>query len=485
MNAIYVRVSTDEQARTGYSLHDQLASCRSRLISLGMTDIQEYIDDGYSGEFLERPALDRLRDDLRAKRIQVVIAYDPDRLSRNLTNQLLLSDDIEQSGAQLLFVTGDYDASPEGRLFFSMKGAIAAYEKAKIRERTTRGRRSKALSGKVVINNKPYGFNWDTENSTYTINEEEAKIVHLIYDLCLNNNWGAPKITAELYARGICNRKGKPFNSVYIYRILKKELYCGTAYSLQLSTQKISQYKIKVTNMPKENWIPIPIPSIETIDRWKQVQKVIEQNGKLSKRNTKRDYLLRGILKCGICGMGMVASHVAPTGKIHHYYRCVTKSSPQYSLNVKCPNRYIPVDALEESVWEAFVSIASTNAHLIDFLREKHLPSDHSDEIAKLSKERDNFLQKRSKLLKWYRTNIIDCATAESELQIIDKELFTFNTTLTALQKTQEKIREITVVSPEQILNANAVDKKRQILLHSAIEVHVKRISKTSEFWFQ
>ena len=73
MNAIYVHVSTDEQAKTGFSLQDQLFSCRKRLLSLGLTNIQEYMDDDYSGEFLDRLALDRLQEDLRAKIIKVVV----------------------------------------------------------------------------------------------------------------------------------------------------------------------------------------------------------------------------------------------------------------------------------------------------------------------------------------------------------------------------------------------------------------------------
>jgi site-specific DNA recombinase len=486
MNAIYVRVSTDEQAHSGYSLQDQISSCRSRLLSLGLTDIQEYIDDGYSGEFLERPALDRLRDDLRAKLIKTVIVYDPDRLSRNLTNQLLLSDDIEKANAQLMFVTGDYDASPEGRLFFSMKGAISAYEKAKIGERTARGRRAKARSGKVVMNNKPYGFDWDAQNSTYIINEEEAKVIHLVYDLCLKHNWGAPRITEELYERGIRNREGKQFNNVHIYRIMTKELYCGTAYASQISTKKIGQYKIQVTNIPPEDWISISIPAIETRERWQQVQKVMEQNGRLSKRNAKRNYLLRGIVKCGICGMGMVANKIKATGNIHHYYRCVTKSSPHYRLHTtKCLNRYIPVDLLEESVWEAFVAIASGDAALSDFLRTEKVPEDHMEEIAKLAKKQDEAIKLKADIMKWRRTNLIDSDTAESELQSVNKELYSINTQLAILQKSQDKLKQITILSPEEILNANTAEKKRQVLLQSNIEVHVTRIGKTPEFWFQ
>lgn len=223
MNVLYVRVSTEDQVRKGYSLDDQINACRSHLLALGYTTIEEYIDDGYSGEFLERPALERLRNDLQKGMIKTIAIYDPDRLSRNLTNQLIIADEIEKAGARITFVTGDYDCSPEGRLFFSMKGAVSAYEKAKIRERTSRGRRAKATKGKIVLNSRPFGYDWDAENSMYLINEKEAKTIHLIYDLCINYGYGARVIALELVRRGIMGINNRPLSVCTVSRILKNE----------------------------------------------------------------------------------------------------------------------------------------------------------------------------------------------------------------------------------------------------------------------
>ena len=481
MNAIYVRVSTDEQAKTGFSLQDQLSSCRNRLLSLGFTNIQEYMDDGYSGEFLDRPALDRLREDLRAKIIKVVIVYDPDRLSRNLTNQLLLADDIEKAQAQLMFVTGDYDASPEGRLFFSIRGAISAFEKEKIRERSLRGKRTKAKSGKIVLNNNPYGFDWDAENSTYIINDRQAEVVRLIYSLSLNNYWGSPKIATELADRGILNHDNRPFNPMHVHRILKKELYCGTAYSQKVTTKKTGQYTVQKADRPPEDWIAIPVPAIVTRQQWEQVQNIIAQNATLSSRNTKREYLLKGLLRCGVCGMGLVASHLKSSGNTRYYYRCVIKSSPQYrSMEVKCSNRYIPVEALEERIWAMFVDLSSGDSDINDYLQGMDIP-DHSAQIEKLAKKQKELVAERIEIMKWYRAKIIDPVTAESELQKATKEIDMISGTIDNLTASQKQIKKMPTLSMDNILNAKTCKQKSDLLLRSGFEFSIKRTGKDVE----
>jgi len=479
--AIYVRVSTDEQAKTGYSLQEQIATCHDRLLSLGLTNIQEYIDDGYSGEFLDRPALNRLRDDLRNKIVKVVLVYDPDRLSRNLTNQLLIADDIEKAQAQLMFITGDYDASPEGRMFFSIRGAISAFEKEKIRERSQRGKKSKAKSGKIVLNNHPYGFDWDAKNSTYIINDAQADVVRLIYNMSLNNYWGSTKIAMELSDRGILNHINKPFGAMHVHRILKSELYSGTAYSHQVTTKKISQYKTVKTNRPESEWISIEIPAIVTREEWETVQQIIAQNTALSSRNTKREYLVNGLVRCGVCKRGLVSSHMKSNGNNHYYFRCITKSSPQYmDKRSECNNRYIPVELVEDAVWNLFINIANGKENIGDHLESENIP-DNLIEIQKLASKRNEIEGKQLEILKWYRTNMIKKEIADKEIQIIAKELMALNNTITSLQEAQKKIKQIPVISLDDVLKANTCEQKRKIIIQTGLKFYVSRIKKDLE----
>ncbi|MEN6567831.1 MAG: recombinase family protein [Veillonellales bacterium] len=489
MNAIYCRVSTDEQATKGYSLDDQKQSCRSHLVAMGLTDINEYIDDGYSGEYLERPALEQLRNDLQAGTIKNIAIYDPDRLSRNLTNQLIIADEIEKSGAKLTFVTGDYDASPEGRLFFSMRGAISAYEKEKIRERTSRGRRAKANRGKIVINTHPFGFSWDKDNSMYIINEREAEIVRLIYNLCIKEKMGARTLALELMSRGVIGRKGKPLSVPTVSRILRKEMYYGTHYLFKQKVHKTGQNSREIKNNPKEFWIPIEVPAIVSRETWDLAQEQIQRNKKLAKRNSKRDYLLRGILYCALCGRSMTAygrigKRKIGSGKMYYYYSCISKESNNYAINGDiCQCRRIPVDDLEEAVWDVLLKIAKGEKSLNDYLRKQARPN-YSQEIEKLHKTRAELEKKRMDITKWYSQNLIDDISAEKELQAIRKHLDAIISNLSQLNNIQEKIKQPGIL-PADILNAKTYEEKRNILIHFPYQIHAVRQGDSFAFWFK
>lgn len=152
--AKYARVSTDKQAEK-YGLPSQLEELRKRSQERSWTPVFDgekdaFIDDGYSGAELDRPALNRLRQAAREGRVDVVICYDPDRLSRKLYHQMILAEEFEKQGIKLEFITQDMGTSPEDRMFFNMRGLVAEYEREKIRERTMRGSREKARQGKVV-----------------------------------------------------------------------------------------------------------------------------------------------------------------------------------------------------------------------------------------------------------------------------------------------------------------------------------------------
>lgn len=141
MVGIYVRVSTEESAKRGYSNKDQLQDCRKKA---GTDEVIEYVDEGISGEFLDRPALTKLQKDVRKGLITKVVCLDPDRLSRKLMNQL--AEEFDRQGVELVFVNGEYTRTPEGQLFYSMRGAISEFEKAKINE--TRGDKRRSGRGR-------------------------------------------------------------------------------------------------------------------------------------------------------------------------------------------------------------------------------------------------------------------------------------------------------------------------------------------------
>ena len=161
--ALYARVSTDEQAEK-YGLSSQLTELGELAAKKSFTvpEGAEFVDDGYSGATLDRPALDRLREAVRARAFDVVLVHDPDRLSRKLAHQLLLVEELERAGVGLEYFTTPREDTPEGRLLLNVKGVVAEYEREKIRERTTRGKKQKARSKLVPTGPWPYGYRLDT-----------------------------------------------------------------------------------------------------------------------------------------------------------------------------------------------------------------------------------------------------------------------------------------------------------------------------------
>src|SRR5262245_57732958 len=186
--AIYARVSTTDQADHGFSLPTQIEACQALAQQDGSTvpDTHVFVDD-YTGTSLNRPQLTALRDLVRQRLVQAVFVYDLDRLSRKLAHQLLLSEECEQAGVALRIVTMPAGAkTPETQLLSNVRGIIAEYERAKILERTARGRRGRAQAGYVPYGRRTFGYTYvrnDDKGARYEIAPDEAVLVERIFHL--------------------------------------------------------------------------------------------------------------------------------------------------------------------------------------------------------------------------------------------------------------------------------------------------------------
>lgn len=151
--AIYGRVSTGMQVVEGHSLENQIELCMIKAIELGIhTDsVKVYREEGFSGEDIERPAMNELRQAINDHLIDRVIITHPDRLSRDLTDKLFLCREFESRDVQLIFVDTEYQNTPEGQLFFNLMSVIAQYELSLIKKRTVRGRLKAVEKDKKIM----------------------------------------------------------------------------------------------------------------------------------------------------------------------------------------------------------------------------------------------------------------------------------------------------------------------------------------------
>src|ERR687886_2454375 len=147
---LYARVSTEEQARRGYSLAQQIEALREYAAHEGYEVLKEVTDPGQSGASLERPGMDQVRDLVAAGGVSVVLAQDRDRIAREPAYHYLLRREFEEHGCKIRALNDRGDDSPEGELTDGILDQLAKFERAKIAERSRRGKQRKAQEGKIT-----------------------------------------------------------------------------------------------------------------------------------------------------------------------------------------------------------------------------------------------------------------------------------------------------------------------------------------------
>ncbi len=366
--AIYCRVSTEDQEREGTSLLSQREACEKLAQEHGY-----HVPDGfcfietYSGLSLERPKLDELRVLVRDRSIDCVIAFALDRFSRDPVHFILIQEEMERSGVDLLLVTEDVDSSDMGKLIAHIKGFAAKLEAEKIKERTMRGLKERAKAGKIPSGRRGrlYGYTYLPDQGIRCVNEDEAKWVRQVFHWFVNEGIGIDRIAFKLRDLGIPTPSGKGmWQSSEVWRTLQHRGYIGETYAF---TQTFGEPKKRLSKgsktrktglikKPKEEWIEIPNATPPIIDAvtFDMAQVQLKRNKERAGRNKKQEYLLSDHIKCQRCNRnywGFVKRIV--WGKKSHpkrYYHCpgkLKRVSP-----IQCDNHNLNADDVEELIWK-------------------------------------------------------------------------------------------------------------------------------------
>lgn len=365
MIAFYARVSLEEQVEQ-YGLASQLHALRehAKAKALVVAAEQVIVDEGYGGADLDRPGLERLRAAIRQRRITLVLVHDPDRLTRRLAHLAILQEEAEQYGCRYEFVTTPAEPTPEGRMFLSLKGVFAEYEREKIKERTLRGRKAKAREGLIVGGICPYGYDHHGkaagDRGHFTINDDQAAVVRQIFAWA-QQGASIRDIAFRLTAEGIRPKKGGRWGRSSVARILTNETYVGRAYYYRRQrtapTNPAPEHahrrnkKTCLRERPRNDWIPITVPAIITEDVFRTVQDRLRANkALLAGRPATRTYLLKGLLRCAACTRRWA-------GNPNHgarFYRCTghDRNRPD-----PCTAGMISADRIETAVWTCITEI--------------------------------------------------------------------------------------------------------------------------------
>ena len=207
---LYARVSTDEQARSGFSLAQQLEALHEYAASEGYEVLEEVQDPGQSGASLERPGMDRVRDLVAAGGVSLVLAQDRDRFSREPACTYLLRCEFAEHGAQLRALNDRGDDTPEGELTDGILDQLAKFERAKTAERGRRGKLRKARQGKIVAGHRPhYGFRYNADRDGYERDENEMRVVQRIFEMVGVEGRSIRAVRRALGAEGLPTPGGK------------------------------------------------------------------------------------------------------------------------------------------------------------------------------------------------------------------------------------------------------------------------------------
>ena len=235
--AIYARVSTEQQA-TQQTIESQVVALRERVAADGhsLDDELVFLDNGCSGSTLVRPALERLRDTAYAGGFNRLYVHSPDRLARKHAYQVVLVEELQRWGIQLVFLNQNIGETPEEQLLLQVQGMIAEYERAKIGERTRRGRRHAAQCGTVsVLGKAPFGYRYVSKHEAdggahYEVVPEAATVVRQMFDWIAHDRLSIGEVSRRLTAQGIRTAKGQAhWQSRTIWGMLKNPAYKGAA----------------------------------------------------------------------------------------------------------------------------------------------------------------------------------------------------------------------------------------------------------------
>ena len=375
--AIYARVSSDAQAQE-QTIDSQVAAIRLQVATDGalLDDKNCFLDNGVSGSTLHRPALERLRDAAYIGDFKRLYVHSPDRLARKYAYQVLIIDELQKQGIEIVFLNRAIGASPEEDLLLQMQGMFAEYERAKIMERSRRGKRHAATRGSVnVLSAAPYGYRYVSRKSgdgqaSYEINDEQAVIVRQVFEWVGRDRLSIGEVARRLRVQGAKTSTGKAlWDRTTVWGMLKNPAYKGCAAfgktrtgprRPQLRTQrghsKTSRRTGSTYNTNVLEQIVITVPAIVSDDLYTAVSTQLTENrqrGRETRRGAK--YLLQGLLECKCCGYafyGKPVSRKSAKGKVPYaYYRCIGTDAYRFGGTRVCENKQVRTDKLEEAVW--------------------------------------------------------------------------------------------------------------------------------------
>lgn len=345
--AIYTRKSTDEGLDSDFNTLDAQresaeAYIRSQQHEGWLALPQRYDDGGFTGANLDRPALQRLLSDIRDGLVSCVVVYKVDRLTRSLLDFARIMEVLDAHGVSFVSVTQQFNTTASlGRLTLNILLSFAQFERELIAERTRDKMSAARRKGKWVGGNPVLGYDVHPEGGALVVNPEEAARVRAIFALYLEYGSLQP-VVEELARRGWTLKRwttrdgklagGKAFSRPRLHQLLTNIIYTGRI-----------RHRGEIFAGEHD--------AILDTATWDQVQVRLKANAPRSSRSLRNKYgaLLKGMVRCASCDVGMVHTYTQKAGRVYRYYVCVKAHQRGWS---QCATRSVSAPELEQAVVE-------------------------------------------------------------------------------------------------------------------------------------
>jgi len=380
--AIYTRKSTEEGLEQAFNSLDAQRESAEAYISAqrheGWTYVPDKYDDGgFSGGNMDRPALARLLADISAGKVDCVVVYKVDRLSRSLLDFSRIMEVLDKHKVSFVSVTQQFNTTHSmGRLTLNILLSFAQFEREIISERTrdkiaAARRKGKWSGGKPLLG---YDVHSSPAGPKLVVNEDEARRVRAIYDLYLQHEALIPTVQ-DLARRGWRNKEwttkkanergGRPFDKCSLYALLTSRTYLG------LVTHKGTAYHGEH-------------PAIIEKAVWEKAQAVLKRNGHTAGAQVRNKHgaLLKGLIHCSCCRCSMGHSYASKAGKRYRYYVCLSAQKKGWDT---CPSKSVPAGQMERFVMEQIKCVGRDPAVLEGTLR--HMRQQNARAVAEAEAE--------------------------------------------------------------------------------------------------
>jgi site-specific DNA recombinase len=458
--AIYARVSSEQQSEAK-TIESQLSDLRAHVEALGLMlpAEHEFVDNGYSASTLIRPALEQLRDVVAAGGIDRLYVHCPDRLARNYAHQVLLLEEFLRAGVEVNFLNREVGQTPEDQLLLQVQGMIAEYERAKILERSRRGKRHAAQVGAVsVLSGAPYGYRYVSKHdgdgeARFDVILEEARVVRQVFGWVGHDHCSIGEVCRRLNKARAQTRTGKTvWDRATVCDMLKNPAYKGSAAFGKTSVEPLRprlraqrgrpmqpKRAVSTQDVPREKWMSIPVPALIDEALFEAVQEQLRENqqrARIGQRGAR--YLLQGLLVCGCCGYAFYGKPISPSARkgnprSYAYYRCIGSDAYRFGGVRLCWNKQLRTDLVDEAVWNEVCKLLEDPSRLEQEYRQRLLAKDHLTELTGLEASLGRLRQGVTRLIDSYAEGMIDKAEFEPRITRMRERL----------KQVEEQVRQI------------------------------------------